>query len=513
MLSPGVPIASSSPRKKSQVKNAKIKPLRILNVNCQSISNKRKEFEQLLDNTKADVIFGTESWLRKDIKDHEVFPDGYTVYRKDRKNGIGGRVFIAVKDYLISSHMANYDADCEILWVKINTASWLYLASYYRPNAHDEERLKHLDESLQKIPRNNSHVWIAGDMNLPGIIWPSGSLKSDCPSPAQHELFMKILADHGLTQVIDKPTHEENILDLVPGNNPTLLNRTEIIPGISDPQHHKQNKRKIPIYKKAEWNKIEDEMNEAHQKIRDQSDSKDVDTLWEIFKSRLLSSISKYVPHRTASAHDRPPWITQKSKESLKARDHLFKKIQHKPSDSCKEKLKSLKKSIRKTTREAYWSYTENLITESGEDYSKNKNKTLWTFIKHRKTDSIDIAPLKENGVLKDTSREKAEILNAQFSSVFTTDDPSDFPDQTPWHKDLRHPKIADIQISEDGVEKLLTRPLPQLYKSSSKSPSTLAESFQIGNRPTSAQFLRKGRGIMLQITGLCLLRAYAASF
>ena len=90
MLSPGLPIASSSPRKKSQVKNAKIKPLRILNVNCQSISNKREEFEQLLDSTKADVIFGTESWLRKDIKDHEVFPDGYTVYRKDRKNSIGG---------------------------------------------------------------------------------------------------------------------------------------------------------------------------------------------------------------------------------------------------------------------------------------------------------------------------------------------------------------------------------------------------------------------------------------
>ena len=441
---------------------------RILHVNCQSISNKREEFEQLLDSTKADVIFGTESWLRKDIKDHEVFPDGYTVYRKDRKNSIGGGVFIAVKDYLISSHMADYDADCEILWVKINIASCrsLYLASYYRPNAHDEESLKHLDESLQKIPRNNSHVWIAGDMNLPGIIWPSGSLKSDCPSPAQHELFMKILADHGLTQVIDKPTREENILDLVAGNNPTLLNRTEIIPGILDhdvvfaelditPQHHKQNKRKIPIYKKAEWNKIEEEMNEAHQEISDQSDSKDVDTLWEIFKSKLLSSISKHVPHRTASAHDRPPWITQKVKKLLKARDHLFKRIQHKPSDSRKEKLKSLKKSIRKTTREAYWSYTENLITETGEDYSKNKKK-LWTFIKHRKTDSIDIAQLKENGLLKDTSREKAEILNTQFSSIFTTDDPSDFPDQTPWHKDLRHPEITDIQISEDGVEKLL---------------------------------------------------------
>ena len=239
-------------------------------------------------------------------------------------------------------------------------------------------------------------------MNLPGIICPSGSLKADCPSPAQHELFMEILADHGLTQVIDKPTREENILDLVAGNNPTLLNRTEVIPGISDhdvvfaelditPQHQRQNKRKIPIYKKAEWSKIEEEMKEVHHEIRTQSEDDDVDTLWEIFKSRLLSSISKYVPHRTASARDRPPWVTPNVKKLLRKRDHLFKKVQQKQSDSGKERLKSLKKDIRKTTREAYWSYTENLVTETGDEYSKNKNKKLWTFImSHTRTHELE---------------------------------------------------------------------------------------------------------------------------
>ena len=197
-------------------------------------------------------------------------------------------------------------------------------------------------------------------------------------------------------------------------------------------------------------------MSEAHQEIRTKSEDEDVDTLWQIFKSRLLSFISKYVPHRTASAHDRPPWVTSNVKKLIRKRDHLFKKVQQKPSDSRKERLKSLKKDIPKATREAYWSYTENLITETGEEYSKNKNKKLWTFIQHRKTDSIDIAPLKEHGLLKDTPREKAEILNTQFSSVFTTDDPSEFPDQTPWQEDLQHPEITNIRISEDGVEKLL---------------------------------------------------------
>ena len=63
---------------------------------------------------------------------------------------------------------------------------------------------------------------------------PSGSMKNDCPSPAQHTFFLDILADHGLIQVVDKPTRQEHVLDLLAVNNPTLVNRVEIILGISD---------------------------------------------------------------------------------------------------------------------------------------------------------------------------------------------------------------------------------------------------------------------------------------
>ena len=145
------------------------------------------------------------------------------------------------------------DTDCKIKWAKLKVASGknLYIASYYRPHVNDEGSLMQLELSLSKVPRNNSHIWIAGDMNLPGINWPSQSLKTPCPSPAQHTLFLNILTDHGLTQVIDKPKREKNVLDLMAVNNPTLLNPIEIIPGIADhdivlakldiaPQRHEQ---------------------------------------------------------------------------------------------------------------------------------------------------------------------------------------------------------------------------------------------------------------------------------
>ena len=132
--------------------------------------------EQLIDNTKADIIFGTESWLNSSIKDHEVIPEGYALYRKDRETGErGGGVFVAVKKNLVSSEIHEFDKDCEIKWVKLKVASGknLYIASYYRPHVNDEGSLAQLELSLSKVPRNNSYIWVAGDMNLPGINWSS----------------------------------------------------------------------------------------------------------------------------------------------------------------------------------------------------------------------------------------------------------------------------------------------------------------------------------------------------
>ena len=51
---------------------------------------------------------------------------------------------------------------------------------------------------------------------------------------SNHKEFINLLNDNGLTQLVTKPTRLENTLDLMKTNNPTRVNRTEILPGISD---------------------------------------------------------------------------------------------------------------------------------------------------------------------------------------------------------------------------------------------------------------------------------------
>jgi hypothetical protein len=52
---------------------------------------------------QAELVLGTESWLNDQVNSAVVFPEGYTVFRRDRQRGSGGGVFILVSSKFDSS--------------------------------------------------------------------------------------------------------------------------------------------------------------------------------------------------------------------------------------------------------------------------------------------------------------------------------------------------------------------------------------------------------------------------
>ncbi|MCG8033367.1 MAG: hypothetical protein JAZ03_14475, partial [Candidatus Thiodiazotropha taylori] len=54
-----------------------------------------------------------------------------------------------------------------------------------------------------------------------------------------NESFLTLESDLSLNQIIDSPTRGDNILDLFSTNRPSIVNRSSVIPGISD--HHAIN--------------------------------------------------------------------------------------------------------------------------------------------------------------------------------------------------------------------------------------------------------------------------------
>jgi hypothetical protein len=89
------PIHSSTPtRKKGSVRT--YIPLKVININFQSIKSKSCRLNNVIYSVKPDVIIGTET-LDADIKDAEICHTGYKLHRKDRLGSGGGGVLIAVK--------------------------------------------------------------------------------------------------------------------------------------------------------------------------------------------------------------------------------------------------------------------------------------------------------------------------------------------------------------------------------------------------------------------------------
>ena len=63
-----------------------------------------------------DLICITESWANANIGDGEINMNGYTVFRRDRKNRIGGGVLLYVKNNIKALHRTDLENDeCEMV--------------------------------------------------------------------------------------------------------------------------------------------------------------------------------------------------------------------------------------------------------------------------------------------------------------------------------------------------------------------------------------------------------------
>lgn len=105
-----------SDRQKKQ--NYRCRRLVAVVVNCRSVVNKTAELSGLIESVDADIVLGTESWLKPSIADSEVFPENYVVYRKDRPTA-GGGVFLLVHSSLQSSAIDYKCNALESVWCKI----------------------------------------------------------------------------------------------------------------------------------------------------------------------------------------------------------------------------------------------------------------------------------------------------------------------------------------------------------------------------------------------------------
>ena len=155
------------------------------------------------------------------------------------------------------------------------------------------------------------------------------------------------------------------------------------------------------------------------------------------------------------------PWIDAQIRALVRQKPKMYHKARRSNYDSLKSRYKRLRAYVQKDTWDAYWRNVSNNCIPSETDTNiegSNRNdrpKRFWSFSKENlRRDSSGVSCLRENGILKTGTKDKADIFSRQFGSIYSRENAGDIPLKGP----SPYPDIDDISIDPKGVKKLLDR-------------------------------------------------------
>ena len=177
-------------------------------------------FKYFTDQTKPDIIVGTESWITtaKSLTQNNI------QYLVKIGKGKGDEE----KHSLKPTSQPELDSSAEVIWAKVDVPGLknVYICSYYKPKENDEDSLEGLRSSLYKIP-SSSIIWALGDFNLPHIDWDKIKIKDSCNHKPIYEHFFDFVHDFALEQLVKEPTRDNNTLDLFLTNHTKQVQSTK----------------------------------------------------------------------------------------------------------------------------------------------------------------------------------------------------------------------------------------------------------------------------------------------
>ena len=168
--------------------------------------------------------------------------------------------------------------------------------------------------------------------------------------------------------------------------------------------------------------------------------------------------------------------MDQEIRRLMRKRDKLYKRWSRSGRPYDQSRFIRYKHLVRRVSDRAYEKYLGDILGlnndkehQNGGEPSKVKTKKLYSLLKHSKQDSSGIAPLRKCGQTLLTKSGKTNALNDQFQSVLSPKTPitlkslsqrslQDLHDSgaNPPFQAIPHPKMPDISIVSEGIDKLL---------------------------------------------------------
>ena len=430
----------------------------------------------------------TETWL-SNHREAESEISGYKFYhadckklKKSTKGRHTGGVAMYVRNDLAASmscllSFSNGVCDALVLYSSIEH---LAIVTFYRKPDSQYLRstvtefkgaLKAISSALASIDGPDPTLIIAGDFNLPGVDWESGKLKSGVPSVVKH-CYLELdvfIHEQSLFQYVTEPTHfQGNTLDLVFTNSQHLIYELQCIDTLQSVSHHKIIEVKTH-FQLSNMCKYKDTPQEEtlffklnfHEESIDWSSLSDalasIDWVLE-FKKLTLDQVAerfieisvdcaqKYVPEKKKFAR-KSNFIPRSRRILMARRRRINKRLLHMTSPSNKLKLKLELVEIEKKLQKSHVKSRADRETKAIQLIKKN-SKSFFSYAKQFSKLKPQVGPLKDGDSVVSDRKGMAELLAAQFSSVYSS--PKDILPSADSMFANDEFGINDIPLSED---------------------------------------------------------------
>ena len=358
----------------------------------------------------------TESWIKTSNRDFEgeFTVPGYQLFHKDRPDREGGGVMLYVKDTIKSTN-SNVISDHELLGVDLEIGPAKYRTLLlYRPPSQPVEKDRELYQLLGELVQGRVCI-VMGDFNSQ-VDWET---RAACGESA---LLLEFANNEFLTQWVREPTRGDNILDLVFTSEDDIVEDVSVGEELGGSDHQlvrfsvkipkvrsvASQSRKLDL-RRADFASLRAGLTDVRLAV-----CEEVEDSWNNFKNKFMSLQSSCIPLKCLRRSSvQPKWFNREIGQLLREKRNVYRQSKISGDfDEYRRLARRVKSSIRAAKR------SEELRVAR---LCKENPKEFFGYVNSRKPIRRTIGPLRnEEGTLKHSDAENANLLNDYFSSVFT---------------------------------------------------------------------------------------------
>lgn len=327
----------------------------------------------------------------------------------------------------------------EVLCVKVNLQNkdkLLIMLIYRSPNSTTSNNAM-LNDLVEKACKfGASHLLMMGDFNYPGIDWQTSF------SDEETEMaFVDKIMDSGLYQHVNEVTRqrgtdEPHILDLIISKEDSNIDEVKHLSPLGKGDHSvltfgyrcypdiPSKETEIPLYHKANFEKMREEFKRVKEEFDNLSPDIDVEEKWKLFSKRYDTIVEDNTP-KVKKRKVFPVPLEEDIREKIKEKDEMSRRLTELKKqkkfgeyDELWKKYCKTRNKVRSLTRAARKEY-EKKIAKDAKDNPKKVYAYMNSKVKTRQgIGDICVDPDNPKSEVTSKDEEKANIFSKFFASV-----------------------------------------------------------------------------------------------